>query len=64
MVFKEGKLAAAHVLPTWCVRLSQMGVKLMVHYISLQKNVLQLEQQDVQRVGTQTDGEFQPPPPT
>lgn len=30
----------------------------MVHYISLQKNVLQLQQQDVQRVGKKTGGEL------
>lgn len=60
-VGKEGKLAAAHVLPAWCVRLWQTGIKLMVHSISLQKNVLQLEQQDVQRVGTQADGDSPPP---
>lgn len=33
MVLKEGKPAAAHVLPAWRVSLSQTGVKLMVHYI-------------------------------
>lgn len=37
-----------HVLSMWHIRLSQTDIKLMVHYISVQKNVLQLVQQDVQ----------------